>query len=179
MKTGIRALFTLTALFGLPVLSPAQSPSDPPPPPPASTGAWMPYLQIAGESDVYEVTASQIALQRAQAPEVRGFAAMMIAHHSETTNATLAASKAADIVPPPAVLGQGTRAQIDALLAAPPAAFDQLYLQQQLAAHEQALAVQSAYAEFGDKQPLRTAAKAAIPIITRHLERVRALQAAR
>lgn len=179
MATGTSALSAIAAGLALMSTAYAQSPSDPPPPTPASIGSAMPYLQIAGESDVYEVTSSQILVQRTQNPDVRAFAKMMIEHHTGTTNATLAAAKAADLVPPPAVLGQGTRAQIDALLAAGPAALDALYLEQQRGAHEQALAVQTAYSQHGDKAPLRASAKAAIPIISRHLERVRALQAAR
>lgn len=164
--------------FGLAGSAAAQSPSNPPPPPPASTGAWMPYLQIAGESDVYEITSSQIALKRSQNAEVRAFATMLIGHHTFTTNATLTAAKAAGLVPPPAVLGQGTRSQIDELLAAPAADFDRVYLAQQVPAHAQALAVQTAYSEQGDKEPLRVTAKAAIPIITGHLEEARRLQSA-
>ena len=156
----------------------AQSPSHPPPPTPAPIGTAMPYLQIGRESDVYEVTSSQIAIDRAQRPDVRAFARMMIAHHSGTTNATLAAAKAAGLMPPPAVLGQGTRAQIDALYAAAPAEFDRLYLKQQRAAHEQAIGVQQAYADHGDKAPLRASAKAAIPIISQHLEQLQTLGAA-
>lgn len=174
-------IMALAATAALLVTAPAfaQSPSNPPPPTPGPTGAWMPYLQIAGESDVYEITSSQIAVQRAQDPQVKAFASMLIAHHTTTTNLTLAAAKAAGLAPPPAVLGQGARAKIDALLDASPADFDRVYIAQQVPAHEQALAVQQTYAEQGDKAPLKATAKGAIPIITGHLERARALQASR
>lgn len=165
------------ATFAVAGVVAAQSPSNPPPPPPASTGAWMPYLQIAGESDVYEITSSQIALRRSQDPKVRAFATMLIGHHTMTTNLTLAAAKAAGLMPPPAVLGQGTRSQIDELLAVAPALFDRAYLSQQVPAHQQALAVQTAYSQQGDKGPLRETAKGAIPIIRGHLEEAQRLQA--
>lgn len=162
--------------IGLAGAAAAQSPSNPPPPTPASTGAAMPYLQIAGESDVYEATSSQVAVQRSQNPRVRAFASMLIDHHTKTTNITLTQAKAAGLAPPPAVLGQGTRAQIDQLYAATPADFDRVYVGQQIPAHEQALAVQTAYAQTGDKAPLRSAAGGAIPIIKQHLEHARSLQ---
>jgi putative membrane protein len=174
ISTSARLLCLLS--FGLAGSAFAQSPSNPPPPTPASTGAAMPYLQIAGESDVYEVTSSQIAVQRSQNPRVRAFASMLIDHHTKTTNVTLTQAKAAGLVPPPAVLGQGTRAQIDQLYAASPADFDRIYIAQQIPAHEQALAVQTAYAQTGDKAPLRSAAGGAIPIIKQHLEHARSLQ---
>lgn len=157
----------------------AQSPSDPPPPTAAPVLSAMPFMQVAGESDVYEITSSQIAVQRAQDSKVRDFASMLIGHHTFTTNTMLTQAKAAGLQPPPAVLGQGTRAKIDQLLAAGPADFDRIYIQQQVPAHEEALAVMSAYADGGDKAPLRTAAKGAVPIITQHLEHARMLQAGR
>lgn len=176
-----RSLAILAALvaLGSNSVALAQSPSSPPPPTPASTGAALPYLQIAGESDVYEVTSSMIAMERARNAQVRSFARMLIDHHTLTTNATLTAAKAAGLVPPPAVLGQGTRAQIDQLYAATPATFDQLFLTQQVSAHEQALAVQRSYATQGDKAPLRTAAQSAVPIINQHLEYARRLLTSR
>lgn len=167
----------IAATLGAAAPAYAQSPSSPPPPAAGPVGAWMPYLQIAGESDVYEVTSSQIALQRSRNPEVRAFATMLIDHHTTTTNITLTQAKAAGVAPPPAVLGQGARARIDQLMAAAPADFDHLFLQQQVLAHEEALAVQKAYADQGDKAPLRIAAKGAVPIITRHLEHARMLLA--
>jgi putative membrane protein len=64
------------------------------------------YLRAAGESDLYEVTSSQLAIQRTQNPDVRRFATRMIDHHTGTTNALLAAARKAGIAPPPIVLGR-------------------------------------------------------------------------
>jgi predicted outer membrane protein len=73
------------------------------------------YIRLAGESDLYEITSSQIALQRTQNPELRTFATRLIDHHTMTTNATLSAAKAGRVPPPPAVLGPQKRAMIDQL----------------------------------------------------------------
>lgn len=134
-------------------------------------------MQLAGESDVFEITSSQLAAMRSQNPEVRAFAEMLIEHHSFTTNVLLAQAKAANMMPPPAVLGPMKRAMIDQLMAADPAGFDRVYLQQQIPAHEQALALHRTYAEAGDTPELRTAAAGAVPFVERHLTRARELVA--
>lgn len=96
----------------------AQSPSTSPPPMPGPTAMAVPYMQIGGEADVYEVTSSEIAVKRASAPDVRRFALMLVEHHTMTTNVVLTQAKAAGHTPPPSVLGQGKREWIDALLKA-------------------------------------------------------------
>lgn len=161
------ALLTATAAAAQP------SPSNPPPPAPRPTNAAMPFMMLAGESDVFEITSSQIALQKSRDPQVRRFAAMLVEHHTETTNTLLARAKAAGLTPPPAVLGPQKRRMIDELNAAPAARFDQVYLQQQVPAHEEALALMTNYARSGDTPQLRTAAQAAVPIVTQHLEEAR------
>lgn len=144
----------------------------------AATNQAMPYLAMAGEGDVYEVTSSQIAIQRSRDPQVRAFATMLIGEHTRTTNLALAAAKTAGVTPPPPVLGTQQRAMIGQLLSAPAADFDRIYLQQQVPAHQTALALHSGYAANGDEAALRTVASGAVPIIRQHLERVQAMQSA-
>ena len=138
------------------------------------TAAAMPYMQLAGESDVFEISSSMAAVMRSQNAQVRQFAEMLIDHHTRTTNVALAQAKAAGITPaPPPVLGPQKRAMLDQLYAASGPAFDRLYMQQQVPAHEQALAIHTAYAQGGDTPQLRTAATGAIPFVREHLERAR------
>jgi putative membrane protein len=135
----------------------------------------LPFMQIGGEADVYEVTSSEIAMKRATSPDVKRFASMLVEHHTLTTNVLLTQAKAAGLAPPPAVLGQGKRELIDALLTAPAADFDRVYLSQQVPAHEQALKLHSAYAASGDTAALKVAAAGAVPIVERHLAEARRL----
>ena len=151
------------------------SPSNPPPPPPAPTTAASPFMQLAGESDVFEITSSQMAVMRSQNPDVKRFASMLIDHHTRTTNVLLTQAKAAGMPPPPAVLGPQKRALIDQLMQAGAADFDRLYLQQQIPAHEQALALHTTYAASGDTPQLRAAAAGAVPFVRQHLEQARAM----
>lgn len=135
----------------------------------AGTRSAVPYLALAGAGDIFEITSSQMAIQRSRNPDVRRFATMLIDHHSRTTNLALAAAKAGGVMADPAVLTPEQRAMIDELLAAPAAGFDLTYLRQQVPAHQQALALHSGYASSGDVDTLRTTARGAVPIVQSHL----------
>lgn len=134
------------------------------------------YVQAAALSDQYEIQSSQLARSRAQRPEVRDFAQMMIDHHTQSTEQLWAAARASGMVrthvwmlPP-----EGVK-MMDALNKAYGADFDRLYMRQQVQAHEAALALHGGYATGGDAAALRAVAAAAVPVVTQHLERARAL----
>lgn len=160
-------------LASLLVAAPLAAQLPPPPIPPEAKMQAMPYLMTAGMSDVYEITSSQIALQKSQDPAVRRYATELIGHHTMTTNATLAAAKKGGVTPPPPVLNAQFRAMISELTAAGPGDFDRLYLGQQVPAHQDALELQTAYARSGDVPALRASARAAVPVVTRHLREAR------
>jgi len=40
------------------------------------------YVNMAAASDLFEIRSSQLALSKAQSPEVREFAQMLVTHHS-------------------------------------------------------------------------------------------------
>jgi putative membrane protein len=53
--------------------------------------------------------------------------------------------------------------------------FDRLFLRQQLRVNQMALALHQNYAANGDHASLREVATASIPVVERHLERLRSL----
>jgi len=135
------------------------------------------FLTMAGEGDIYEITSSQMALARSRSPGVRAYAQKLIDHHTRLTNTTLSAAKAASVAPPPPILTAPKRAMIDQLIAAGPMQFDGVYLQQQVMAHQQALALQQDYAASGDTPQLRAAAAGAVPLVQQHLGEAQSMQA--
>lgn len=151
--------------------------ASPPPAIPSGvpTRQATPFMAQAGESDVFEISSSQLALRRSRDPRVRAYASMMIDHHTTTTNTLLARAKEAGLVPPPPVLSPGKTVMIAALHAAPAEAFDRSYLTQQVPSHEQALALHRTYADGGDVPSLRAAARAAVPLVQRHLNDARGM----
>ena len=163
----VAAMTTATPLF-------AQTP--PPPPPAEAKTSAMPYVMAAGMSDLYEINSSQIALQKSKTPAIRSFAKMLIKHHTMTTAATMKAAKKAGLTPPAPALDAGATASITELQSASAADFDRLYIGQQIPAHQAALDLHQSYAANGDKTPLRTSARAAMPIVKQHLTAATKLQ---
>ena len=147
----------------------------PTPPQAAATRDAQAYLFHGGAGDVFEITSSMLAIQKSQNPQVRGFATMLIEHHTQTTNQTLAVAKSAGIMPPPPEMSPAQKGMIGQLHAAAPGAFDRLYVQQQVPAHQQALSLQSGYARSGDNPALRQNAQSAVPIIQSHLQQAEQL----
>jgi putative membrane protein len=133
------------------------------------------YVRMAAASDLFEIQSSQLATSRAQNPDVRAFAQMLIEHHTATTQQLTAAATAAGTPPSPALMPMQAE-MIEQLQGANGAEFDRVYLRQQVPAHEMALALHSNYAAKGDTPSLRTVAAAAVPIVRQHLERARALR---
>lgn len=133
------------------------------------------YVATAAASDLFEIQSSQLAVSRAQRPEVRQFAQMLIDHHTQTTATLTAAARASGMTPPPPMLLPMQRRMMDELGRANAGTFDRVYLRQQVPAHEMALALHRNYAAGGDTPALRTAATSAVPIVQQHLDRARQL----
>lgn len=147
----------------------------PAPPQAAAAREAQAYLFHGGAGDVFEISTSTMIVQKSQNPQVRAFASMLIADHTMLSDAALATAKSAGIMPPPPELSPGQRAMITELSNAAPAMMDRVFLQQQVAAHQQALALNSGYAGSGDSPALRQAAAAAVPKIQQHLREAQQL----
>jgi putative membrane protein len=133
------------------------------------------YVTVASASDLFEIQSSQLALSKAQRPEIRQFAQMLVDHHTQTTATLTAAARASGLNPPPPMLLPMQQRMIQELQRAPAGSFDQVYARQQVPAHEMALALHRNYSTRGDTPQLRTAAAAAVPIVQQHLDRARQL----
>lgn len=168
---GLGAIIAVSAV-------PAASATLPTPAQAAAPQQAPAFLFYAGAGDIFEITTSTIALQRSQNPQVRAFASMLIADHTNLTNGSLATAKGAGLVPPPPELSPMQKGMITQLLAAAPADFDRTYLSQQVPAHQMALQLMQGYASGGDVPQLRQAAASASPIVQGHLAQAQQLLAA-
>ena len=129
------------------------------------------YVKMAADSDMYEVQASKVALMRSKRDDVKSYAKEMIADHTQTTKSLMAALKNGDrtIARPATKLSADNAAKIALLKKAPKESFDDLYLQQQVAAHQTAWALHKGYATSGTDVALKQVATTAVPVIERHL----------
>ena len=172
-------LLTLAALLlaaPLPALAQQSAPATTVPAAPATVAATpMPtsaadYLAMAASGDLYEKTSSQMMLETAQAnPALRGFAQEMVQDHTDTTNRLMQAAQRAGITPGTPSMARQHQAMIEQLRAASGAQRDQIYLSQQMQAHQQALALHQTYAQRGDTPALREAAQLVAQDVQDHL----------
>jgi len=127
------------------------------------------YVMMAAAGDQFEIQSSQIALLKAVSPDVRNFAQTLINDHTMMSSKLSAAAFSAGLAAPAPMLTAIQQQMIIELQAAPIFNFDQLFLRDQIMAHEMALALHSNYASAGDTPALRVVASSAVPIIQSHL----------
>jgi putative membrane protein len=135
------------------------------------------YVRMAASSDTYEKQSSQAVLAHASNPDVRNFAQMMITDHANTSAQVMAAAKDASIGKPGGPLPKHAM-MLKALREMPHDKMERGYVDQQVLAHEDALALHQGYAAQGDNPGLKAVAASAVPIIERHLAEIRRIQTA-
>ncbi len=136
------------------------------------------FVEKAAASDMFEIEAGKLAQSKAKNAEVKTFAGEMVtAHTKSTADLKKAIADSGQTITPPAALPADLKARLDALNAAPD--FDKAYVDGQVAAHEEALALLQSYSTGGDVPAMKTFATAAVPMVQTHLDRARALAAPR
>lgn len=135
------------------------------------------FVDMAAASDMFEIESARLAQEMGSSQAVKDFAAMMIEDH--TTSSDNLKSAAAEVEPALTVapkLTAGQQAQLDELRQAGDR-FDAVYKQQQVAAHEQALALLLGYADSGGPEPLTAFAGETAAVVEGHLDHARGLSA--
>ena len=112
------------------------------------------FVNAAAISDMYEVTAGKVALQRSDNADVKKFAQQMIDAHSKTTQ-KLKGLLPATIVPPSSVDSR-RQGMLDDLRGAKSGDFDHRYATQQVAAHKEADILMRGYAKDGDNAAIKS-----------------------
>ena len=126
------------------------------------------YVAAAVASDQFEIQSSQLALQRTKNEAVTRFAKMMVADHRASTGAMTKAAGQAALTAPRFELTPRHQALLDDLRAAGDTG-DQVYLDQQRAAHAEAIAMhRSAATTANVPEPLAALAKDMLPRVEGH-----------
>ena len=137
------------------------------------------FVTAAAVSDMYEIAAAKIAAQKSANPAVKAFAAGMIHDHSASTAALkkiLAGGQAT--ATPPTAMDKRRDGMIGNLNAAAPADFDKTYMDQQVAAHGEALTLFKGFADHGDNDALKAFAVKTAPTIQAHLDMAKRIDGA-
>jgi len=150
-----------------------------PAPAQAALGASQSFANVAAASDAFEIETSRLALTNGASASVKSYARKMIdAHTASTATLKTAAAQASPAIVPDPVLNAEQQQKLDQLKALNGAAFDQAYIAEQAAGHQQTLDALKAYAATGDSPQLKRFATGLIPTVTAHLNMAKAMKAA-
>ena len=138
------------------------------------TGA---FVSNASQSDMYEVAAARMAATRSKNADVKAFAKMMITEHTAMMNEMKPLVMAAGKTPADK-LDERRQGFLDNLKTASDADFDKTYIDQQVAAHGEALTLMKGYADAGDDAGLKAGAAKGAPKVQMHLDKAKSIQAA-
>ncbi|HVK77598.1 MAG TPA: DUF4142 domain-containing protein [Kofleriaceae bacterium] len=134
---------------------------------------------IAVTVDQGEITQAQIALERAQDPEVRAFAEQMVREHTEHQAEQMALLEARGMAPADNEVSAALRADAAAgvaeLEAASPATFDQTYMLLQVRMHSEAGIVVDELSQQVDDAELARFYDTTVPVIQEHRQRAIAI----
>ena len=135
------------------------------------------YVAAAGASDQFEVQSGRMASSMAKSKAVKNFGQMMVTEHTKTTEIMKKTVMQKGMRAPTPMLTADQQAKLDALRGMSGADFDKAYLDQQMAAHQMALATHANYAAGGSDKDFRSVAAMAVPIVRGHLRNLTTLQA--
>lgn len=137
------------------------------------------YIPAAASSDMYEIEASRLALKRGSRPEVKAFAQQMIDDHGKTTKALSAFVASHPVnVAIPSHMNARHQAMMENLENSSAKEFDEVYIGQQAAAHQEALNLHKSYASNGDDKALGAVAKSTAGVVEHHAATLQKLEQA-
>jgi putative membrane protein len=136
------------------------------------------FIKMVASSNAFEMESSKLAKQNASSDAVKKFAQQMITDHTkagedfkaalENVNTTSSVSKT--------TLQLKEQQALDKLKAASGEAFDSEYVNAQVKAHDEALALFRSYSNSGDDLALKEFAKKTLPVLEMHQQHVKGLQ---
>lgn len=126
------------------------------------------FVDTASASDLFEIEAGKLAQANGTSQAVKDFGAMMERDHTKSSADLKAAAGRVDGVTVAPALTPKHEADLDALMTAG-TNFDSVYKTQQLAAHNQALALLQNMSTNGPAGPLKDFATKTAPVVETHL----------
>lgn len=129
------------------------------------------FVQGATSGGLLEVKSSELALKKSTSPDVKKFAQRMIDDHTKAHKELLTVLKRKGIEPPQDLMPLH-QTMLDRLTKASAGDFDKEYWVNQLAAHEEAVALFEAEAKAGQDVDLKAFAVKTLPTLKEHLKMV-------
>jgi putative membrane protein len=132
------------------------------------------FVKEAAMSDMTEIAASKLALERGNADE-KTFAGKMITDHTKTSTELKEMVPAEAKAAIPTALDRSSQSKIDKLKDAKPDAFSSDFDSMQVSAHKEAVSLFERYAKGGDNPKLKDWAGKTLPTLQHHLEMAQSL----
>jgi len=127
------------------------------------------FVTEAAQSDMFEIDASKLALERSDAA-TKTFAQQMINDHEKTTSELKALVDGGKVqATPPAAMSDGQKDMIADLTKLQGTDFTKQYHDEQVDAHEDAVDLFKRYAEGGENADLKAWAATTLPALEHHL----------
>jgi putative membrane protein len=124
----------------------------------------------------FEIDSSKLAINKTSAKDVKSFAEMMVSDHTQIGDQLKKALASSGTgLTETETLDSDLQKELDQLTSAPPTAFDNLYVQAQSRAHDEAVTLVANYAESGDDVSLKKFASDTLPILKKHQDAVHTL----
>ena len=133
------------------------------------------FATAVAASDLYEIESSRLAADKSGSTEVKEFAGHLLTDHQKSTAELKTAASQAKVMVAPA-LDAEKQSMLSQLKAASGAEFDRLFVQQQKAAHQKALALLQSFARDGDAEPLKAFARKASGVVEGHIEHLNGIR---
>jgi putative membrane protein len=124
---------------------------------------------VAASNDLFEILSGNLAQNKAKHPDVKTFAGQMITEHTKTSNQlkSLVRNKNLSFPTSPIPLHQRMLARLERENAND---FDETYMEMQISAHEQAIALFESAAKTDTDPDLRAFAAKTLPALRTHLD---------
>jgi putative membrane protein len=129
------------------------------------------FIMKAANSGMFEIESSKIAVDRAKDSEVKKFAQQMVTDHTKAS----AELKAAAGDKTPAKPDAATAARIEKIKTSPDDGFDALYVDEQKAAHDEAVGLFTTASENAADAKIKDFAAKTLPVLKAHQDHVKQL----
>lgn len=137
------------------------------------------FVTAAATSDMYEIQAAKMAEHKSTNPAVKKFAARMIHDHTASSAKLKTLVDGGGVTATlPTALDERRKGLLNNLSSASAADFDSTYVDQQVAAHQEAATLLKGYADHGDNDALKGFATSILPTVQEHLSMAKDMQAA-
>jgi putative membrane protein len=136
------------------------------------------YVTKAAIGDLFEIQSSRLALRKSDDGKVKDFASRMVRDHTASSAKLKSIIKAGELpLVPPTKLDDAHQQMLDGLAGANGADFDKMYMEMQIKAHEEAVALHQGYAENGMEEKLKAFAKKTSMVVETHLGMLKTMHA--